>query len=390
MIVDAEKGYILTNTHVIDQADKVEVTLNDRRRFTAKLISKDEKSDLAVLQIEADRLHAVEFGDSEGLEVGDFVLAVGSPFGYQQTVTYGIVSAKGRSAGVLDYEGLIQTNAIINPGNSGGPLVNMKARVIGVNTMIATRSGSFMGIGFAIPSRRVKQLLPRLISGEEIVRGYLGVSISSLVDNPAMAKSFGLDEAGGVLIQDVVADGPADEGGLRPDDIILEMDGERMEDAPELSDRIAETKPGTRVAFKIWRDRKESTVKLALGKQPEGFSTRGSVVGTAKDWRGGTGEDVAKFDRLGLTVQAVSEELAKKYEWTGDETGVIVIAVEPGSEANRARIEPGDLIVKVQGETVGSPAELKAAVSDESLQEGLRIYVRSKRSGGRNVLLKPE
>jgi len=392
MIVDAEKGYILTNAHVVDKADVVEVILNDRRRCKAKLINKDTKSDLAVLQIKADRLHAVEFGDSDTLEVGDFVLAIGSPFGYQQTVTFGIVSAKGRQAGVLEYEDLIQTNAIINPGNSGGPLLNMRAQVVGVNTMIATRTGAFMGIGFAIPSRRVKELLPALISGKEIVRGYLGVAISSLADDPDMARSFGLDEARGVLIQDVAPGGPADEGGLKPDDIILEMDGKPVEDAPDLQDRIAMTKPGTKVTFKVWRDRKETTVKVTVGKQPPWFSTRGTLLREGGRWHGESesGRETATFEALGLTVHSLTDALAEKYDWTGQEAGLIVTEVEQGSEADRLGIQPGDLIVKVQGKPVKSPAEMKALVTDEALREGVRIAIKSKRYGRRNVLLRSE
>ncbi|MBN1490700.1 MAG: Do family serine endopeptidase [Phycisphaerae bacterium] len=396
VIIDAENGYVVTNNHVVQNAEKIEVRLSDRRRLEAKLLGTDPKTDLAVIQIKADRLHAAPLGDSDTMEVGDWVLAIGAPFGLDQTVSQGIISAVGRSnIGLnLDYQDFIQTDAAINPGNSGGPLVNMRGEVIGINTAIKRNPllAGFVGIGFAIPSKMVKQYLPDLIAGREIERGYLGVRIQSLREQPGLAKTFGLQEDTGVLIEDILAGGPAAKAGLKVEDIILEYNGEPVRDNTDVSSRVAVTKPGTVVTMKVWRQDKAIDVEVTIGKQPEGFSTRGYL-----DSEAGAEEtdEAAEIEPLGMTVARLTPELIRKYRWdeqaagAEDLKGVIVVKVDPYGEAASLQIRPGELIVSIQGKPVNTPRDVVDAVDADALKEGIRMRVRSVQ-GSRWLLLQAD
>ncbi len=256
-IVDAERGYIVTNHHVTDGADRIEVILHDGRRYRARVVGSDPQSDLAVLFVPAGRLHQVTFGDSTRLAVGDDVFALGNPFRLEGTFSRGIVSGLARSgiriAGVT-YQGFIQTDAVINPGNSGGPLVNLRGEVVGVNTAIATRTGNYDGVGFAIPSARVVSLLPQLIAGGRIVRGFLGVVPVDVRQQRERAEALGWSHADGVLIAGVEQDSPASRADLQPGDILLEIDGKPVASASELRDIIAAIPPGTQVSIRLWHD----------------------------------------------------------------------------------------------------------------------------------------
>jgi serine protease Do len=327
------------------------------------------------------------------MDVGDWVLAIGAPFGLAETVTQGIISAKGRSnvqivEGIEDF---IQTDAAINPGNSGGPLVNMHGELIGVNTAIATSgmTRGNMGIGFAIPTEMIKQLLPYLKEGREIVRGYLGVSIKGLELEPGLARTYGLKEDRGVLIEDVQPDTPASKAGLKPDDVILSIGETKIESFKQLQELVVATKPGKTLNLVVWRDAKQITIPVTIEAQPEDFySARNRSRGGRGQDRSEGGEQV-EIDTVGMTVAKVTSELAKKYGWDPDEVSgqVIVTEVEPLGEAGASRINAGDIVVSVQGKSVKSPFALEKALNAEALAQGVRLRVKGEYAS-RSVLLR--
>src|SRR4051812_8713012 len=267
MIID-KKGRILTNYHVVNDVDEIKVQLADRRRFEAEVVGTDPASDIAVIRIKGEvpsDLPVAELGDSDQLEVGNLVMAIGSPFGFIQTVTTGVLSAKGRAGiGINTYEDFLQTDAAINPGNSGGPLVNMHGQVIGINSVIASGIGQFAGVGLAIPINMVKAVLPTLTSGGKIVRGFLGVGIQELTSD--LAQQFGATSLNGALVSDVSKGGPAEQAGLKPGDIILRFDGKSIQDTAHLKNMVAATKPGTPVKIEVLREGKEQTITANVGK----------------------------------------------------------------------------------------------------------------------------
>ncbi len=407
VIIDAENGYVLTNNHVASDDDgqemRIEVTLADGRTFSGspksasskvKLLGTDPHTDLALLQIPAERLHAVTLGDSDQLEVGDWVLAIGAPFGLEQTVTQGIISAKGRSTPIADYNDFLQTDAAINPGNSGGPLVNMHGEVIGINTAIATSGtvAGYMGVGFSIPSNMVKDILPTLQEGKEVVRGYLGVGIKGSDEwQPWMARSYGLKEKAGVLLEDYakipgIKETPAEKAGLKRDDIILSFDGKKVKTTAELQGLVSHTKPGTKVDLNVWRNKEEITIPATIEKQPENFFARssgGRGRGPHQQEEDQSAEEAA-IEALGMTVEPLTDETAKQFGWTDDadaKNKLVVTEVEPLGEAAAVHIGPGDLIDSVQGKPVNSVSALRDALGKEQLANGVRIKVRSPPKG---------
>jgi serine protease Do len=272
-VFDAEQGHVLTNYHVLDGGDRVEVYLRDGRRYEAEVVGADPATDLAVLSIPPERLHEIEFGDSQSLAVGDDVFAIGNPFGLDGTFSRGIVSALGRSTYIRNvrYQGFIQTDAVINPGNSGGPLVNRRGEVIGVNTAIATDTGRFDGVGFAIPSSRVVGLLPKLLTGERIVRGFLGVGTIDIRDDRELAESLGWTKDHGVIVTSVWQSSPAAEAGLEMNDILVEVNGEKITSGTELMDRVALIDPGTQSKVTYWRNGRLTTVEVEIARRPQGI-----------------------------------------------------------------------------------------------------------------------
>jgi serine protease Do len=345
-------GVILTNNHVVGDADKVTVTLQDGREFDAKLVGTDPHTDVAVIRIDADDLPALPLGDSDNLEVGEWVVAVGNPFGLSHTITAGVVSAKGRSSvGIAEYENFIQTDAAINPGNSGGPLVNLDGEVVGMNTAIYSRSGGYMGIGFAIPINMVKSVSDQLLTTGKVTRGYLGVVIQEMTSE--LARTFTNGQKRGVLVAQVTDDSPAARAGLRRGDVIISLDGRQVDRVGELRNRLAMMTPGSTATLGLLRDGQESTVEVTIGELPE---------------EGALAQPAAQAPRLaGLTVDDLTPQLAAQLGLSG-ETGVVITAVEPGSPADRAGLRPGVLIREINRHEVESLRELRDDL--KNVQEG--------------------
>ncbi|RMF20155.1 MAG: DegQ family serine endoprotease [Gammaproteobacteria bacterium] len=360
VIIDADKGIVITNHHVVKDADEIKVSLNDGRVYEAKLLGADPEVDIAVLEIEADNLKALKIADSDRVKVGDYVVAIGNPFGLNHTVTTGIVSALGRSGlGIEGYENFIQTDASINPGNSGGALINMKGRLIGVNTAILAPSGGNVGIGFAIPSNMVKATVNQILEYGEVKRALLGVVIQDL--NPDLAEAFGLDNGQkGVVISDVQEGSAAEKAGLKTGDVILELDGKPVKSSGQLRARIGLKRAGTEVALKILRDGDEMTVKARLGGKDSSASSS-DEGGWFSKWLDGVKTDALKGVQM---------------ETSEDPEGVRIVDLKRDSKAAAAGLRPGDVIVEVNRERVRSTKDLKKALK-KSDDKTLLLVVRN-------------
>jgi len=358
-IVSAD-GYIMTNNHVVGDADKVTVQLLDGSEYEAKIIGTDPPTDVALIKIDVDeKLPALKLGDSDQLEVGDWVLAFGNPFGLSHTLTAGIVSAKGRSGmGLNDYENFIQTDAAINPGNSGGPLVNLDGEVVGMNTAIYSRSGGSMGIGFAIPINMVKHIRQQLIQDGGVTRGRLGVYIQDL--NRDLAESFGINQREGILVAQVLEDSPAEDAGLKQGDIILKVAGEKVTTVAKFRNTIAMTKPGKRVELLVLREGSKKKIKATIG-----------AMDTDKD---GHPISSGELSELGISLQKLTADLAEQLGYEGIQ-GVLISKVEPGSIAARAGIQRGHLIEEVNRKEVETPEQVKKLIK-ESDKKTVLLLVR--------------
>jgi len=356
----SEDGYILTNNHVVGGADKVTVKLEDGREFIAKTVGTDPHSDIAVIKIDAEKLSVLDLGDSDNLEVGEWVLAIGNPFGLSHTITAGIVSAKGRSSlGLADYENFIQTDAAINPGNSGGPLINLDGQVIGMNTAIFTRNGGYMGIGFAIPINMVKAIKDQLINTGSVTRGYLGIIIQDLT--PALAESFDLDDLKGILISQVTKDSPAEKSGLKQGDVILEFGDRPVKDVGAFRNRVSLKASGSKEKVTILRGGKRHILTVTIGKLPDD--------GLVTDITSHT------MAELGLTVQTLTQSLADQLGYQG-EKGVVVTKVSPGTVAQFAGLKPGTLIQEINRKQVQNIDEFKQILIQNEKKEPILLLVR--------------
>ncbi len=351
VIVDPT-GIALTNAHVVERATDIEVVTLDGRKHKARVVGMDRKTDLAVLRLDDGKgtFPYARLGDSDRVQVGDWVIAVGSPFGLQATVTAGIISAKARQIGQGPFDDFLQTDAAINPGNSGGPLVNMQGEVVGINTAIVA-GGS--GIGFAIPSNMAKKIYTELLAKGKVTRGWLGVSIQPLT--PELAKSFGAKEPRGVLISDVVPDSPAQKAGLQPGDIVLEFDGKKLEGPGDLQRAVGLAAPGSVARARVWRDQSEKTVEIKIGEAPDEREARAPG-------RGGS--------LLGLEVRPITPEIARQLNLRSTE-GVVVARVEDGSPADDAGIQRGDVIREINRQKVRSMADFERLTRD--VKEGDRL-----------------
>lgn len=344
VIIDP-KGYILTNNHVVSRADKIQVKmLGDKQLYDAKLVGSDSETDLAVIKIEADHpLPHARLGNSEGLSVGDWVLAVGSPFGLEETVTAGIISAKGRDLG-SSFQRFIQTDAAINPGNSGGPLVNMAGEVIGINTAIATGTGSYAGVGFALPSNLAASVYNQIVRSGKVTRGSIGVTFQATEQSPVLLRSFGASH--GVVITGIQPDGPAEKAGLKQGDVILSIDGEQINDGDGLIAKVAGAPVGESVTIRFVRNREEQETELIIGDRSKVFA---DILGTEEGYGPSEQEDTeAKF---GISIQNVTPEIASQLGIDGTR-GVVVTAVDRDSFADEVGLRRGDVILEINQQRV--------------------------------------
>jgi serine protease Do len=357
-VINAD-GYVLTNNHVVDGATDIRVKFADGRELSGKVVGRDEKTDLVLLKVEATGLPVIPLGDSAKLEVGEPVMAIGNPFGLEQTVTTGIVSATGRTIGAGPYDDFIQTDASINPGNSGGPLVNARGEVVGVNTAIASGNGGSVGIGFAIPTNLVKPVVTQLADSGHVVRGWLGVSIQPLT--PELAKSFGLSDTNGALVGSIADDSPASRVGLRRGDVITRYDGRPIVRWSHLPRAVAETPVGREVPIEVLRDGKRMTLTVKVAKLEE--RDRQAAA---------TAEPAAA--KLGIAARSLTPELARSLN-VPDGRGVLVDRVEDGSRAQTAGLAPGDVILEVDQHPVASVDALRAAVDKHPAGKPLLVLV---------------
>jgi len=360
----SKDGFILTNNHVVEGADTIKVTLSDDRDFTAKVIGTDPQTDVALLKIEDPKnLPVLPIGDSSKLEAGEWVIAIGNPFGLSQTVTVGVVSATGRSSvGINEYENFIQTDAAINPGNSGGPLINGRGEVVGINTALFSKTGGYMGIGFAIPINMAKSIEDQLQKDGKVTRGWLGVVIQNV--DKDLAESFGLKEAGGILISEVQKDSPASAAGLQQGDVIIKLNDVKLEDVSDLRNRVALLQPGSKAMVEIVRNGRAKKIQVSIGEQPANFSKRSS---------GSNGNE--SLDQYGLTLQELTPELAKKFEYE-EGSGLIISGVDSGSSAEAAGLKPGQLVEEVNREKVSNLKELAHALK-RSKSDKILLRVRT-------------
>lgn len=360
-VIATSDGYILTNNHVIEGADDIIVRLAGGKEYKGKPIGMDPRTDIAVIKIDETALPTVAWGDSDKIRVGEVVLAVGNPYGLNQTITMGIISALGRSGiGITDYEDFIQTDAAINPGNSGGAMVNIRGEIIGINTAIFSTTGGYQGIGFAIPSNMAKHVMDSIINQGKVVRGYLGVTIQKLT--PELAKQFNLKDELGVLLVEIVEGGPADKGGLKRGDVITEYDGKKIDAPHHFRNMVAATKPGKTVEIKIIRNGKLLTTKVAIGELP----VEPQVVASAQF------ENVLR----GVSVQELTEDILRKFGITKKIKGVAVNNVEEKSPAAGVLMK-GDIIVEINRKPIPSVNEYNNIVSKiEKNQDTLLLIVR--------------
>ncbi|RUM89844.1 MAG: serine protease [Thermodesulfatator sp.] len=359
-------GYIYTNNHVVAGADRVIVKLADGRTFKGKVVGKDPQSDVAVLKIDGKNLPTVPLGDSDKIQVGEWVIAIGNPFGLSHTVTVGVVSAKGRSGlGITDYEDFIQTDAAINPGNSGGPLLNIRGEVIGMNTAIFTRSGGYMGIGFAIPINIVKLVAEQLVKQGKVIRGWLGVVVQDLT--PALAEEFGLKGTEGALVAQVMENSPADRAGLKRGDVIVEYEGKKVRNSSELRTYVGLTHPGTRVTMKVFRNGHPVLLKVTIGEYPKEEEISSATP------------EIHKFlDKLGFQVRELTPDLAEELGYEV-KRGVIISAVAPGSPAAMADLRPGILIEEVNRRPVKDLSQFYQALRSSLKSRRVLLLVRDRR-----------
>jgi serine protease Do len=365
-VIVESNGLIVTNNHVVSKADEIKVFLSDKREFKAKLIGTDAKTDIAVLKIEADGLPTIAWADSDKLEVGEFVLAVGNPFGLTQTVTLGIVSALGRAAGIAEYEDFIQTDAAINPGNSGGALVNVQGELVGINTAIYSQSGGNMGIGFAVPSNLARSVVEQLVKHGKVVRGWLGVSIQDL--SPELASQFGLSEPKGVLISEVMENSPARRAGLERGDVIVEYDGKPADNPTQLRNAVAQTVVGRKVIVKFIRDKKPRTADVTIAEQPKNIAQAGAEEG---------GEGASASGLLSaLDVRELTPELAARFGLGAAERGVLIVQVRPGSKADEAGLKEGDLILEVNRQPTATRKSYERATAKLAKNQAVLLLIK--------------
>ncbi len=359
------RGYILTNDHVVKDATKIKVKLQDGRELPATVVGTDPQTDLAVVKVNASNLPVLRLANSDQVKVGEWVLAFGSPFGLEQTMTAGIISAKGRYIGSGNYDNFLQTDAAINPGNSGGPLVNLNGEAVGINTMILSQSGGFQGVGLAIPATMADNIYRQLVQTGKVTRGWLGVGIQEMT--PELAKSFNLSKTEGVLISQVEPNSPASKAGLRPGDIILEYNGKETKTPRDLSMAVADTKVGVPAKLQVYRDGRTINMDVAVGEKP-----------TERAESRTPSENNAEHAKLGVTVQNVDPDAARQLNLKSS-TGALVTDVQSGSPADDGGVQPGDVIREINHKPVNNVADLQSAI--RNLKDGTTVLLSVVRKG---------
>jgi serine protease Do len=372
-VIVTEDGYILTNHHVVDKADEIRVALNDGREFRAKIVGTDPKSEIAVLKIDASDLAPLPLADSDKVEIGDIVLAVGNPFGIGQTVTMGIVSATGRASLGLDYEDFIQTDAAINPGNSGGALLDAYGRLIGINTAILSRTGGNHGIGFAVPSNLARSVMENLVSHGRVIRGFMGVGIQDLT--PALARQFKVPEAAGAVVTEVHRKSPAERAGLKIEDVIIELNGKPVKDSRSLRLQVAQIPPETRVPVKILRGGKEQLLHVVLRELPRDIAS----------FRNQPAEPESNVTLEGVRVGDINASVRQQLGLPANLSGAVVLEVEESSAAYRDGLRAGDVILEMNRQPVRD-AEQAVALSEKSMEKVTLLRVWS-RGGSRYLVV---
>jgi serine protease Do len=383
-VIVSSDGYILSNNHVVEDADEIKVALSDGKEFVAKVIGTDPQTDVAVLKIEAKDLPAIVITDSDHLEVGDLVLAIGNPFGVGQTVTIGHVSGLGRGGfGIVDYEDFIQTDASINPGNSGGALIDAEGRLVGVNTAIISGSGGNQGVGFAVPINLARSVMERIIKDGRVTRGYIGVTVQPVTEE--LARQFKVPGSTGALIGEVSPRSPAERAGLKEGDVIIEFNGKKVTDSRHLRLLVAQTAPDTNVGVKIVRDGKEQTVSVKLEEQRAGGLTRSDRVGRLgrRSFNRSSGD---VFN--GMSVADIDARSRREYGLPGNLHGAVVTDVDPDSPAARAGLRPGDVIQEIDRRPVSDAGD---AVELTRSRGSKRVLLRVWSNGNsRYVVIAPE
>jgi serine protease Do len=354
-------GYILTNNHVVENADEILVRLNDEQELPATIVGRDPKTDIALIKIEdkAGNLRPISLGDSDDLRVGDWVMAIGNPFGLDSSVTAGIVSAKGRFIGQGSYDNFIQTDAAINPGNSGGPLIDLRGHVVGINSAIFSRTGGNIGIGFAIPINLAKELLPQLQEKGKVTRGWLGVLIQKIT--PEIAESMDLSESKGALVSELMDDGPAKQAGIQVSDVIVEFDGHQVKDSTDLPILVARTPVGKSVQVKVMRDGKEQMLSVTIGELADDDVTVA---------------ESSAAQNFGLAVQGLTPEISESLGMGGDTNGVVITAVQPGSPADEAGLRRGDVVLEVNRKPVKDVASYTSATQSAGKGKSVLFWIR--------------
>ena len=370
-IIDKE-GYIVTNNHVIEGADEISVSLANEKEFDAEVVGRDRNTDLALIKIKnAKYLTPLPMGNSDQLKVGSWVVAIGSPFGLEQTVTAGIVSAKGRVIDAGPYDDFIQTDASINPGNSGGPLLNLAGEVVGINTAIVA-SGS--GIGFAIPINLARGIVSQLKKGGEVSRGWLGVGIQDLTEE--LADYYGLKNQKGVLVTQVFKGDPAEKAGIQPNDIITAVDGKKVETGRELSRIVADTPVGEKARIDYIRDGRSKSVRVVLSKRTDEKELAGR-------------QPIEKGDEIGLAVQDITPDIANHFGLNEKDAGVLVVRVKNGSRASKAGMEPGDVIKEVDHKSVNNVAEYNKIINEINSKKEISLLIKRRNQAFVAIKIKP-
>jgi serine protease Do len=371
-VIVSEDGYIVTNNHVIEKAQEIKVLLSNKKDYNAKLIGADPKTDIAVIKIEGKGLTALPWGDSNKLKVGEIVFAIGNPFGLNQTVTMGMISAVGRAnVGIADYEDFIQTDAAINPGNSGGALINARGELIGINTAILSRTGGYQGIGFAVPSTMARQVMDSLVKYKKVVRGWLGVSIQEVTSD--LAEEFGVKDLKGALVSGIIKGSPAEKAAIKQGDVILQYNGKVVEDTGHLRNMVSQTPIGTKVHVKLLRQKKEVEVDVVIAELPKKMAEAPSRNTEESE------ENQEESTALtGLVVRELTPDLAARLGIDENENGVVVVKVDTDSKLFEAGIRPGDIVLQINQKNIATIEDYKKAASKIRSKERVLLLIRRK------------